>query len=311
MRRASSRTTRQGFVFWLLAISLLAILGIAGLAVDVGRLQNIKGEAQSYADFAALAAARQLDGTAEGLDRARRAVLASPMKWDFQTRPFEDTAIEFSPDRKTWSSRSADPASICCVRVTATVRGISLFLIPAVAGPRSASVSASASAASEPALRYPAGSAGLLPFAVEAHHVGKPEFGIAPGATVPLDRYIQAPQDLRISIEEDRVGLEVSSGRPLPAASPPTPEMAAALQRRASQDSNLEAHNYLEYQRKPGNGRRLARVAVTGGGAGPAVVGFARIFLPVSQPPSGPVAEWIGREIAPSPGGISAVRLIE
>ena len=303
--------SRQGFVFWLLAISLLAILGIAGLAVDVGRLQVIKGEAQNFTDFAALAAARELDGTPEGIERGRRAVARNPMKWDFQSRRYEKTLVEFSADRRSWMVRVQDPLSVCCVRVTANLEGIGLFLIPALAGPRTGSVRASATAASEPATLFPAGSAGLLPFAVEAQHPGKPHFGIAPGAMIQLNRYVQAADSLQQAISQDRVGREVLLGSPLRLESVPSSAVSAALSRRAAEDTNTRAQNYFEYDRSPGNGRRIGVVAVTDSKAEPVVVGFGRVFLPVAQSPGGASAEWIGRPEVSTPGAASTVRLVE
>ncbi len=305
------RHSQRGFVFWLLAVSLLAILGIAGLAVDVGRLQVIKGEAQSFTDFAALAAARELDGTPEGIERARRAVARNPMKWDFQSRSYEGTVIEFSADRKNWITRVQDPHPVGCVRVTANLERIGLFLIPALAGPRTGSVRASATAASEPAALFPAGSAGLLPFAVEAQHMGKQHFGIAPGALVQLDRYVQDPDSLHDAVAQDRVGREVSLGNPVRLSAVPPAAISAALNRRAAEDTNTRAQTYFEYDRSPGNGKRIGLVAVTNSKVEPVVVGFARVFLPVTQSPAGATAEWIGRPDVSAPGAAATVRLVE
>ena len=207
--------------------------------------------------------------------------------------------------------RVQDPRSICCVRVTANLERIGLFLIPALAGPRTGSVRASATAASEPATLFPAGSVGLLPFAVEAQHLGKPHFGIAPGAIVQLDRYVQDADSLQEAVSQGRVGREVLVGNPLHLAPVPAAAVSAALSRRTAEDTNTRAQTYFEYDRSPGNGRRIGLVAVTDSKAEPVVVGFARVFLPVAQSPAGASAEWIGRPEVSAPGAAHTVRLVE
>jgi len=47
------------------------LLGAVGLAVDLGRMYIVKGEAQTFADSAALAAVLELDSTSAGITRAR------------------------------------------------------------------------------------------------------------------------------------------------------------------------------------------------------------------------------------------------
>lgn len=52
------------------AMLLLPLLGLFGMALDLSMIYNRKAELQNAADSAALAAARELDGTAAGLSRA-------------------------------------------------------------------------------------------------------------------------------------------------------------------------------------------------------------------------------------------------
>ena len=49
------------------------LLGLAGLAIDIGRMYVIRAELQAFTDAAALSAALQLNGTDSGLARARAA----------------------------------------------------------------------------------------------------------------------------------------------------------------------------------------------------------------------------------------------
>ena len=69
---------RSGYVLVALSLGLVFILGMAGLAVDIGRMYITKSEAQSFTDSASFSAALQLDGTSAGITRAQNAVAADP-----------------------------------------------------------------------------------------------------------------------------------------------------------------------------------------------------------------------------------------
>ncbi len=47
------------------------LIGLAGLAIDIGRMYVIRAELQSFTDAAALSAALELNGTDAGIARAR------------------------------------------------------------------------------------------------------------------------------------------------------------------------------------------------------------------------------------------------
>ena len=65
------RSSESGaiLVFW--GFALAAMLGLAALVVDAGRLSTSQSELQSYADSVSLAAAAELDGAPDAIDRAR------------------------------------------------------------------------------------------------------------------------------------------------------------------------------------------------------------------------------------------------
>ena len=74
MTNSSHRRDRQkGAVIILTAMSLLALLGFMGIALDFGHLFVVKTELQTAADSCALAAAQELDGGSDALTRATRA----------------------------------------------------------------------------------------------------------------------------------------------------------------------------------------------------------------------------------------------
>jgi uncharacterized membrane protein len=57
-----------------MALTTVGVVGVAGLAVDVGRMFIAKNEVQVYCDAAAVSAAMVMDGTSTGISRATSAV---------------------------------------------------------------------------------------------------------------------------------------------------------------------------------------------------------------------------------------------
>jgi uncharacterized membrane protein len=86
--RYSAARGRRGYILIMTSLSLTFLLGICGLAIDIGRMYIAKNEAQAYTDSAALAAARKLDGTSTGITNALTAVTTDTGKWRFDTMPF-------------------------------------------------------------------------------------------------------------------------------------------------------------------------------------------------------------------------------
>src|SRR5207247_2143377 len=92
------------------------------------------------ADSAALSAALQLDGTNEGITRARAAVTSASTgsnKWDMATKTISNATVSFAkgsdkernkPDDATWSANPADPASYRFARVVASVDVPMIFM---------------------------------------------------------------------------------------------------------------------------------------------------------------------------------------
>ena len=95
---AQVRSRQRGFALLASAICGIVMFGMAGLAIDLGRMYITKNEAQTYADAASVAAAMQLDGTSAGLTRADTAVASQVNKWNFATTAFSGTVTEYSAD---------------------------------------------------------------------------------------------------------------------------------------------------------------------------------------------------------------------
>ena len=76
-------------------LSLMLLLGAAGLTFDVGRMYIARSEAQSFCDAAALYAAWKLNGKLDGIAAARAAALATPKKWEVR-----NPAVRSRPDHR-------------------------------------------------------------------------------------------------------------------------------------------------------------------------------------------------------------------
>ena len=141
------RRGERGFTLLTTGICAFLIFGMAGLAVDVGRMYITKNEAQSYADSAALYAVQQLNGTSVGITAADTAVSNNPQKWGFSTNSFTGTTTEYSTDGSTgWATSgsvsTANVPDIRYVRVTANVTTLPLYLIPVIGVGNTATVRA-------------------------------------------------------------------------------------------------------------------------------------------------------------------------
>lgn len=324
------RPRHSGFVLIVLAVSLLALAGVAGLAIDIGHLYVVKEEAQTLVDFSALAAVRELDGSPGGPERARERVRDyAASRWKLAPPALPAVRVEFSSDRRQWEEQPRTADGLRFVRVTAALDQVELFFLPAVLPRRTARVRAEAVAGqSRPS---PAEQTGLLPFAILAHDRSPPDFGYRPGDQVTLrwppsgggpvtpcaaDRqtrlieaavaafpygagYVQDPgrDAIQEAIEDDRVFRPLRVGEPLRMTGGEKSLQAESLARRARQDTNFRARSWEEYARSPGNGRRLGVVAVADPAQQLRLVGFGLVFLPVDPPreDSQPLcAEWVG-----------------
>jgi len=134
-RRAQHRRSgERGFALMATALGLLAIVGIAGVTVDLGRMYIAKNELMAYTDAASIAAAVQLDGTTTGITRSKDAGAAMgtgahAMGWDFATKHINGATYQFAkgvaatpnvPDPATWDPNPSSPTDYRFVKVTAS-----------------------------------------------------------------------------------------------------------------------------------------------------------------------------------------------
>lgn len=133
-----------------MSVSMFLLLAVVGMAFDLGRVYIARNEAQIFTDAASMAAAKQLDGTAAGLDRARAAVAALPDSWNLGTQEFKSVVVEFSTDGKQWEAQPKNLAALRYARVTAADNQVEIMFLRAVGGPPDFTVPARAVASTNP-----------------------------------------------------------------------------------------------------------------------------------------------------------------
>jgi Flp pilus assembly protein TadG len=154
-----SRTDREprGVTIILVVVVLAVIGGFMALALNVGHLMMVRGQLQNGADAAALAAARDLNGTQAGIDTARATAkdFAGRHSTDASNRiVIADADIVFGNwnyDRRTFNAAETDPSRINAVRVHTGRESSDLNAVPVHArflpGPAQVDVTAEAIAA--------------------------------------------------------------------------------------------------------------------------------------------------------------------
>src|SRR6201988_2546020 len=95
--KAKKAKGERGSVLAMSAISMLALLLSAGLAVDISHFYTAKAELQNAADAAALAAASQLNSTSGGIKLAVVEATKSLNKYDIKNN------VSISPSEVTFS----------------------------------------------------------------------------------------------------------------------------------------------------------------------------------------------------------------
>lgn len=143
MSRAD-RILRRGFVTVALTIQTVFLLGVAGLSIDIGRMYVARNEAQSFADSAALDAAKMLDGTAAGVTVAAAKAAANSNTWQFGTSRFDAPTVTFATALDgQYSPSAAAPASSKFARVQVAA-DVPLYLLTVVVRETRGRVAASA-----------------------------------------------------------------------------------------------------------------------------------------------------------------------
>lgn len=152
MRRATKKLwkSESGSVAPIVAISLFALIGAAGIGFDYSRLVSLHTELQDAADHAALAAAGQLDGKTGAQTRAKAAAKTLITNLALfandggnRSVAVSDSNVIFYQD-KAKTTLSTNDANSYFVQVTVDTKQARYALTPVVAAFTSASINAKA-----------------------------------------------------------------------------------------------------------------------------------------------------------------------
>ena len=306
--RTSPRTSQRGYVLIALTLGLVFILGMSGLAVDVGRMYVTKSEAQSFVDSASFSAALQLDGTAAGITRAQNAVANDPKRWQFQNDAFTNvqTAFGTSPNGP-WVANPSPATNYYYAQVQTTVN-LPMYLIGAL-GSTSSTIAAGAVAGRAGTTGVPGGEFPFSPYTrAGSPDNGSDPFGYqigndytlrwgAPGtntncgtdATQPnlsqngkIRGYCcvtQSAANLRQAIVGGNTD-PVTIGQPVEMDNGAKNTEMSAIGMRVNMDTDTSSATYAAYLANGmGNGERVVYVPVNSGAPNYTALGFAGFFL--------------------------------
>lgn len=289
---------RRGSVL-VLASMMLVLAGMALSALfDLSRLYFARSTAQLRADAAALAAVGMLDGTVEGLERAREAAMQAARLASPDGSPASGLRVEFaSAAQGDFQERPASAVHQRFTRVVCTTY-VPFTLLRTFVPQQRSHAWASATATQNRRSQF---EAGLFPYAVLAHSESGPDFGLRRGERYTLhwpdtpslaarnvcpgdasqemiDRatanqmkgagfieMVSASNIRRAILTEYQSSLR-RIGDPLTFPSGIRHFEAAALAERIGQDRDYGAATYDEYVlRGESNGRRLVAVPIHSG----------------------------------------------
>ena len=166
-----------------MACAGFALLGVVGLAIDLGRIFTIKTETQAYTDAAALAAAIELDGTASGITAAQAAVTSANNTWNFNTTAIPAPTVEFAQSLAgPWSASPGSAAGYTFARVAASVSAPLAFMpvvMPAESRKFTQTIASRSVAAQIDIDTFPKG---LAPYTAVSTNTMGPDFGLTAGA---------------------------------------------------------------------------------------------------------------------------------
>ena len=314
------RTPRQGFILIVLAVLAVTLIGMIGLAADVGRALVVRNELIAFADAAAMAAAYELDGTAAGITSSNSVASTGPgtNRWHFGTQTVSTSQVTFASSfGGNFKAAGSAPADSRFVRVQ--VSGVlPLYFLRVIPGiPATVEIQARATAG-QGVVNSPA--AGLDPFSPDAvspadlanfgytegseydikwapnGQRNKPggkcqgdiDANIDPGGGASDRGYINLGQgngnsDLFNGIVNNDFGsapVNLTLGTAINTVNG-NKNVGPALSARMAQDTDQSSANGSAYH---GNGRRILVLAVNDRSAAGLVIGYAAFLLPVSTP---------------------------
>lgn len=282
--------------------------------------------------------------------------LTSSNKWQFNKRTFASVLLEFSTNKSSWTENPASATDIKYARVTATVTDLPSYFMPVVGASRLMRVSARSMAGSELPTSFPQGVFPFAPFAKSTTppDFGY-KFGdeltllwpssIGSNGPVKMNNLCKADQNqaaldavkegttaergyimdtsasaIASAIEDDRMDYTVELGMPvMRSGGVKHTDVKQSLAERVAQDSSPSQKDYWTYLNNHDAGpmRRVVVVPIISDANNAIVLGFAKVFLPPTQPPNpndAKCAMYIGPATGPVGNiatGANFVRLLE
>ncbi len=190
------KTGERGFSLMLIALSVFVMIGMLGLAIDMGRIFIYKSELQTFADNSAMGAIAKMDGSQSGIQGANAmaltgpggAALANKVNFDSTTISTVNTsyATSFAGTYDSYATASTPVANnYRFLKVTASA-DVNLNFLPILPG-ISTAYTVSASATSGQMALSSLTNGGLLPFSPDAHNQADTvNFGLTPGTQYAL-----------------------------------------------------------------------------------------------------------------------------
>jgi hypothetical protein len=161
-----------------MAATTVGVFGVAGLAMDIGRMFIVRNEVQIYCDAAAVAAAQVLDGTNAGIALAGSTVAASTNQWNFGTTSVSSPTVTFATAAAgPWVVNPNPATGYSYLRITATAQ-VPLYFLPLVTGQSTFAVISSAVAGQ---VSINSLSGGLAPYTAVSTQSTGPNFGLNAG----------------------------------------------------------------------------------------------------------------------------------
>jgi Flp pilus assembly protein TadG len=172
------------------------MIGMVGLAIDLGRMFVYKSELQTFADNAAMAAVAKMDGTQAGVQSANATALSGPDGASLANKVnFDSTTIStVTPTYATSFTGTYDSYATASSPATNTYRfvkvvasaNVPLNFLPVLPNiSTSYTVSATATAGQQALSTLTSGA--LMPFAPDAHNTADTtNFGLTPGTEYTL-----------------------------------------------------------------------------------------------------------------------------
>ena len=177
------KSKRSGFVLITMGFTVIALVGVLGMAIDIGRMFIAKNETQTFCDSAALAAALALDGTTVGISAAQTALANSTNSWNLDTTAVASATLVFATAiGGPWVANPNPATGYIYAKVSTTVP-VKLYLMSIVVPKTTQDVIATATAGQINITSFPQG---LSPYTAVSTVNTPPNFGLVVGQSYDI-----------------------------------------------------------------------------------------------------------------------------